>query len=96
MTRAVENICQEVSLVNKLLTLYIPNHFSLALHLSVDKVANVVATIRPLEFTVALYLAVFQLAAIHEHLFDLLLIIRVEVGLLVVDVFPLFYSFAVY
>jgi len=43
-----------------------PSHFAIAMHLRIDKVTDVMSSIRPLEFSIALYLRVFEVAAVDE------------------------------
>ena len=92
----VEHICEEMAFVNILFAiLQRPGHLALALHLRIDKVADVVAAIRPLELSVSLDLRILQISSVGKVLFNFDLFVRIVFRLLNANVLPLFVSFAV-
>jgi hypothetical protein len=58
-TLAMEHVCKELTFVNDFLSLCChPGHFTLTLHLRIDKASNVMAAVWPLKFTIALNLRI--------------------------------------
>lgn len=94
MTLPVEYVREELAFVDVLLSINVPDHLALALHLCVTEVANVVTAIWPLEFTIALHLRVDELSAVQILLGDLLHLIRIELAFLLLVFLPLLDAFA--
>jgi hypothetical protein len=94
---SVKDISEELPFVNKLFaTLDKPSEFSLALHLRVYEVANIVTVIRPLELSIAHDLGVFQVASIQEHIFFSDSLVGEHILLHHPELFPLFVAFALH
>ena len=97
LARSMENVCQKLSFVHYFLALGShPGHFTLALHLRVNETTDVMPTIRPLEFSVALNLRVVQISSVGVYFFRFYLFVRKVVLLIIFYPFPFFVPFAIY
>lgn len=95
-TVTMKDVSQELSLVDDLLTLFRrPAHFTLALHLRVDEVSNIVPAIGPLELAVALDLGVLEVTTIKKDLLSPGWPIWIASLLLMADLLPFLVAFAV-
>lgn len=93
----MENVGQKLSLVDNFFAFGShPGHLTLSLHLRVDEAADVVPSIWPFEFSVALNLRVFQISTVNIDFFTFNRFVR-EIGLLIIlNFFPFFISFPVH
>ena len=94
MALAMENIREKLALVDILLTFEVPDHFSLALHLRVTEITNVVAAVRPLELSIPLHLAVNELTTVQVLFSDLAHLIWIILALLEAMLLPFLDRFA--
>ena len=93
----VKHVCQKLSFVDYFFTSSRKHgHFALALHLRINKVPYVMPAIWPLEFSIALDLAILKVSTVDEGLLSLELLVWVETLGLNLDLLPFFITLAVY